>query len=88
MKLSMAIKSRRVVIQNASDMHKFLTEDNDDESRIFKLVKQDDFQSFMKEFDGIKVNTLDGKCTRSLHQIKASEEKGFLMQRPFSCFFY
>ena len=66
-------------------MHTFLTEDNEDESRIFKLVKQDDFQPTMNEFDGIKVNTLAGKCTRSLHQIKASEEKGFRMERPFSC---
>ena len=86
MKLSTAIKSRQAIIQNASDMHKFLTKDKEDDSRIFQLINQDDFQSFMNEFDGIMVNTLAGNCTRSLHQIKASEEKGFLMQRPFSCY--
>ena len=67
-------------------MHKFLSENNSDEKRIFKLVKEEDLQPIMGAFDGVKVKTLVGNCTRSLHQIKPSEKKGFLMQRPFSCF--
>ena len=85
-KVSNAIKARRVVIKDAADMHKFLSENNSDEKRIFKLVKEEDLQPIMGAFDGVKVNTLVGNCTRSLHQIKPSEKKGFLMQRPFSCF--
>ena len=67
-------------------------EDNEDDiiydKRIFKLVKEDDpdLQFLIEKFKGVKVNTLEGNCTRSLHQIKASSDKGFLLQRPFSCF--
>ena len=69
-------------------------DDEDDENdiiydkRIFKLVKEDDpdLHSLIEKFKGVKVNTLEGNCTRSLHQIKASSDKGFLLQRPFSCF--
>ena len=86
MKLSNATKTRRAVIKDASEMHTFLTETNKDVGRIFELVKHDDLQPFLEEFDGVKVSTLSGTCTRSLHQIKASNQNGYLLQRPFSCF--
>ena len=86
MKLRNATKSRRTVIQNASDMHKFLTETNKDTQKIFKLVQSDDLQPLLDEFDGVNVSTLQGTVTRSLHQIMTSNQKGYILQRPFSCF--
>ena len=100
MKLNKAIKSRKVVIQNASDMYNFLKIDNkkdneghDDNNikkreveRIFKLVEKDDLQPLMEKFKGVTVSTLSGNCTRSLHQIKPTKTPGVLLQRPFSCF--
>ena len=87
MKLSNATKSRRAIIQNASDMHTFLTETNGDGTKkIFKLVQSDGLKPLMDEFHGVEVSTLHGTCTRSLHQIKCSNQKGYILQRPFSCF--
>ena len=86
MKLSDAIKNRRVVIKNGLDMHGFLEDSNTDCRRIFKLVKPEHIEPILQEFNGINVNTLKGNCTRSLHQIKASDKKGVLLQRPFACF--
>ena len=93
MQLSNAIKSRRAKIENALQMRDFFIKTNEDrsnedkdETRIFKLVTQDNIQHIMKDFEGIKVNTLEGNCTRCLHNIKPSGEKGYLFQRPFSCF--
>ena len=88
MQLSNATKARRAVIKNASEMHTFLTENNKDKTRIFKLVKDGDLQPILEAYDGIKVSTLRGACTRSLHQIKPSDQNGYLLQRPFSCFCY
>ena len=86
MKLNHAIKGRRVLISNAFDMHKFLSGENSDQKRIFKLVKEGDLDNIMNAFEGIKVKTLSGNCTRSLHQIKPSGNPGHLKKRPFSCF--
>ena len=102
MQLNLAIKSRKVVIQDASEMCDFLHKNNvgtndgtiqDHESkekkhveRKFRLVKEDDYLRLKENFQGIEVSTLAGNCTRSLHQIKPTDEKKVLMQRPFSCF--
>ena len=91
MTLSNATKTRRAVIQDASDMHSFLTETSKNATkkggiRIFKLVQPDDLQPLLEKFNGVKVSTLHGTCTRSLHQLKPSNQNGYLLQRPFSCF--
>ena len=92
MQLNVAIRSRKVVIQNASEMCDFLQKNNDESEekkhveRKFRLVKKDDYLHLKEKFQGVEVSTLAGNCTRSLHQIKPTEEKKVLMQRPFSCF--
>ena len=86
MKLSNATKTRRAAIKNASEMCDFLAENNKDEKRIFKLVKEGDLKPLMEAFDGAIISTLHGACTRSLHQIKPSDQNGYLLERPFSCF--
>ena len=86
MKLSNATKTRRSVIKDASEMHRFLKEFNKDEFRIFLLVQPDDLKPLLERFHGVKVSTLRGTCTRSLHQLKPSNQNGYLLQRPFSCF--
>ena len=84
-KISDAIKARRVVINEASDMHTFLSKDSD-KKHIFKLVREGDLDVLMEKFNGVKVQTLSGNCTRGLHQIKAGIGKGNILQRPYSCF--
>ncbi|CAL4157329.1 unnamed protein product, partial [Meganyctiphanes norvegica] len=42
--------------------------------------------SIHQEFKNIKVETLSGKVTRSLHQIKTGNKEGYFFIRPFSCF--
>ena len=86
-KLSCDIRSRNVVITNASDMHKHLSKCHEnDNSRFFKLVTESDLAIIHEKFDGVEVKTLEGKCTRTLHHIKPSGLKGVLLTRPFSCF--
>ena len=85
-KLSNAIRTRNYVFNNASDMHTFFSNDSKDEIHKYKLVTDSDLGTIYKDFDGVKVETLSGNCTRSLHQIKASKNKNILMTRPFSCF--
>ena len=67
-------------------MHTFLSGDSSDKKRIFTLVKKDALETLMKNFSGVKVQTLSGNCTRSLHQIKAGPKPGNILQRPYSCF--
>ena len=75
MKLNDAIKNYKAVIRNASEMHNFLDGSNQDGRRIFKLVTEEHIKPILQKFNGINVNTLKGNCTRSLHQIKASDKK-------------
>ena len=82
MKLQSAIKSRNVVLQNAKEMYDFLHENHSDDTHIYKLVNEGEMKLIMNDFQGIKVDTLKGQCTRSLHQSKSSKESGILLQRP------
>ena len=87
MQLLSAIKSKEVHIDSAVSMQDFFVKKYaEDEKRLFKLVKVDDMELIMKNFRGITVDTLEGQCTRTLHQIKQSSRSNFLLQRPFSCF--
>ena len=86
---STAVKSDKHLIINASDMKDLLcTKNNDEKSRIFKVVKDDDaeLKAIMESFEDVHVKTLSGTCTRTLHQIKTSEKPGVLLTRRFSCF--
>ena len=67
MKLQSAIKSRNVVLQNAKEMYDFLHENHSDDTHIYKLVNEGEMKVIMNDFQGIKVDTLKGQCTRSLH---------------------
>ena len=85
-KVSIAVKSKTVVINDAFEMWKFLVEDSKNkEGRTFKLIEKSDMEKIYQDFKGIHVNTLSGSCTRFLHQIKHSQGEKFLI-RPFSCF--
>ena len=86
--VSNAIKSRKFVISNACDMRDFLLKVNEkkDDSRVFKVITDNDINPIYQQFENVKVDTLEGSCTRTLHQIKPSGEKGILLKRPFSCF--
>ena len=80
-----AVKSEKNVLSNASEMCDFLRENNQD-YRIFKHVTEDDLKDIHDTFKGVIINTLSGKCTRSLHQIKSDNRQGFLLTRKSSCF--
>ena len=88
--VSDAIKSRKYVIHNAQEMRDFLDKkfDGKDENAKyeFKIITEDDMKPIHQQFDNVKVGVLEGSCTRQLHQIKASSQKGMLLMRPFSCF--
>ena len=85
--LSDAVKSQNAVLHNASDMCNFLIDNNKDKDvRIFALVIEDDLKNIYSDFTSVSIKTLCGKCTRSLHQIKPSQERGVMLTRPFSCF--
>ena len=85
--LSDAVKSQGANLHNASDMCNFLIDNNKDkEVCIFALVIEDDLKKIYSDFAGVSIKTLSGKCTRSLHQIKSSQERGVMLTRPFSCF--
>ena len=80
-----AIKSDASFLNNASQMCQFLKENNKEE-RIFRLFTDTDLKDIRDEFVGVSVATLEGKCTRSLHQIIPSKKTGILLTRPYSCF--
>ena len=81
-----AIKSKEVHVDCAKAMCDFFIKKyEEDETHLFKLITVDDMELIMKNFSGLTVNTLEGQCTRSLHQIKCSDKSGVLLQRPFSC---
>ena len=85
-KISIAVKSQTVVINDAYEMWQFLVENaKDKEGRKFKLIKESDMEKIYQDFKGIHVNTLSGSCTRFLHQIKHRQGEKFLI-RPLSCF--
>ena len=86
MKLDAAVKTRETVIHNAKSMYDFFLETHNEETHIFKLITKSDLNVIMNDFEGVTVQTLSGKCTRSLHQIKHDKIKGDLLQRSFSCF--
>ena len=86
MKLEAAIKTREAVIDNAKSMYDFFIEKHDKETHLFKLVEECDLEAIMSDFKGVTVQTLTGKCTRSLHQIKTNNRQGDFLQRPFSWF--
>ena len=77
---------------NASDLHEYLCEKNDKKfndgtfSKIYRLVTDEDMKEINQKFEGVKVETLKGKCTRILHQIKPGAKKGVLLSRNYSCF--
>ena len=85
MYLHSAVKSRRAVLHDAKSMCDFLIENHSDDTHLYKLVNQGDLDVIMNNFKGVTVITLQGKCTRTLHQIMRSKRSGFLKQRPFSC---
>ena len=86
--LSDAVKSENYTFKNAQGMCDFLSSVNDVDCRKFVLVNENDLKSTYQRFENVKVSTLSGKCTRSLHQIKPSDEKGVLLTQRFSCFCY
>ena len=87
-----AIRSNETVIMNASDLHEYLCEKNDKKfndgtfSKIYRLVTDEDMKEINQKFEAVKVETLKGKCTRILHQIKPGANKGVLLSRNYSCF--
>ena len=84
-----AVKADEVIISNANDLKNYLcTVHNNDKSKIFKLIEKDnkELECIRKAFDEVNVKVLSGKCTRTLHQIKAGEKSGNLLTRPLSCF--
>ena len=85
MKLQSAIKSREAVLRDAKSMYEFLLKNHSDDTHLFKLVNVADLTPIMNEFKQVSVQTLSGQCTRSLHQIKRSTKKNYLLQRRFSC---
>ena len=80
-----AISSETCVIDNASQMCDFLRETNK-EDRIFRIFTESDLKYIYDEFKGVDVATLEGNCTRALHQIMPHKKNGSLLTRPFSCF--
>ena len=85
MKIDTAVKTRQAVIGNAKYMYDFCIKNHDENTHIFKLIVKSDLKAIMDDYEGVTVQTLSGKCTRSLHQIKHSISSG-LLQRSFSCF--
>ena len=85
MKLQAAVKSRSAVLQDAKSMLDFLLENHSDDTHLYKLVNEEDLNEIMDIFKDVTVDTLDGKCTRSLHQIKKSNRKGILLERRYTC---
>ena len=88
-KYKRAVKSDDCVISNAHDLTNFFCKTfENDKSKMFKLVEKEDkdLESIIKASENIDVQVLSGTCTRTLHQIKASEKHGRLLTRPYSCF--
>ncbi|CAL4066681.1 unnamed protein product [Meganyctiphanes norvegica] len=85
-KVSDAIKSRRHSIKDANEMLNFLSNNFDKETYHFELITEKHLEPIQLAFEGIKLKVLTGSCTRSLHQIKPANKKGFYLTRPFSCF--
>ena len=86
-----AVKADDIIIMNAADLKNYLEKLDiyeTDNSKIFKLVTahDKDLNVINQEFNNVKIQVLDGTCTRKLHQIKADRNKGCLLTRPFSCF--
>ena len=87
-----AIRSGETVILNASDLYEYLDQKNEKKvndktfSKIYRLVRDEDMKEINQNFEGVKVDTLKGKCTRILHQIRPSEKRGVLLSRNYSCF--
>ena len=80
-----AVKSEASVLSNANQMCEFLIKNNK-EDRVFRIFTEADLEPIYEDFRGVNVSTLEGKCTRSLHQIMPTNKKGLLKIRPFSCF--
>ena len=81
------IRGRCAIIQNADDMKFWLAKEFSEKPQyIFREIKASDLQPIKKELEDVKLSVLDGKCTRSLHQIKPDAKPGYFLTRPFSCF--
>ena len=85
--VSDGIKSRRVLINNATDLLTFLTKKKPE--YVFKLITEADLEPIRNKFklEAGNLRVLTGNCTRILHQIKPRKEKvKEYLWRPFSCF--